>query len=143
MFLLRRTRCTLIALALVLAVNVVRADVVPVVAANSPVTTLSKSQVASIFLGKEVRFPNGMQVVPIDLPEGSPVRDEFYATFTGKSPAQVRAHWSKIIFTGRGKPPRAVPNSVEARKAVAGDPQAISYIERNAVDGSVRVIATP
>ena len=116
-------------------------DVVAVVSARSPVTRLSPAQVADIFLGKSSRFPDGTQATPIDLVEDSPVRDRFYARYTGKSPAQVKAHWSKIIFTGRGQPPRQATNAAEARKLVADNPNAIGYIDPSQVDGSVRVVS--
>jgi ABC-type phosphate transport system substrate-binding protein len=116
-------------------------DVVPVVSAKSPVTTLSSSQVADIFLGKTARFPDGTQAVPIDLQEDSPARERFYAQYTGKSPAQVKAHWSKLVFTGRGQPPRQVASSAEVRKAVAENPSAIGYLDASQVDSSVRVLA--
>jgi len=116
-------------------------DVVAVVSARSPVTQLSSAQVADIFLGKSSRFPDGTQATPIDLGEDSPVRDRFYAQYTGKSPAQVKAHWSKIIFTGRGQPPRQASNAGEAKKLVADNPNAIGYIDPSQVDGSVRVVS--
>lgn len=116
-------------------------DVVPVVSARSPVTSLSSSQVADIFLGKTARFPDGTQAVPIDLDEDSPARERFYARYTGKSPAQVKAHWSKLVFTGRGQPPRQAASSAEARKLVAENPSAIGYIDSSQVDSSVRVLA--
>lgn len=116
-------------------------DVVAVVSAKSPVTSLNASQVADIFLGKTSRFPDGSEAVPIDQAEESRARDRFYAAFTGKSPAQVKAHWAKIIFTGRGQPPRQVSNSAEARKLVAVNPNAIGYIDASLVDDSVRVLA--
>jgi ABC-type phosphate transport system substrate-binding protein len=116
------------------------ADVVAVVAANSHVTALSKSQVADIFLGKSYRFPDGVQAVPIDQNEGSPARDEFYATLAGKSPAQLKAYWSKIIFTGRGQPPPVVSNDVEMKKRLALNTAAIGYIDAKLVDASVRVL---
>jgi ABC-type phosphate transport system substrate-binding protein len=119
------------------------ADVVAVVSSKNPVTSLSKSQVADIFLGKTARFPDGTLAVPIDQEEGSPARDEFYAAFTGKSPAQLKSHWTKIIFTGRGKPPMAVSSGAEVRQFIAANPQAISYIERSSVDGTVKVLAFP
>jgi ABC-type phosphate transport system substrate-binding protein len=121
----------------------VRADVVAVVSSKNPVTSLSKSQVADIFLGKTARFPDGTLAVPIDQEESSPARDEFYATFTGKSPAQIKSHWTKIIFTGRGQPPKAVSNSTEVSRLIAANPQAIGYIERSAVDSSVKVLNQP
>lgn len=116
-------------------------DVVAVVSARSPVTSLSANQVADIFLGKASRFPDGTPAVPIDLVEDSPMRDRFYAQYTGKSPAQVKAHWSKIIFTGRGQPPRQAASTGEAKKLIAENPNAIGYIDPSQVDGSVRVLA--
>jgi ABC-type phosphate transport system substrate-binding protein len=115
-------------------------EVVAVVSAKSAVTALNAGQVGDIFLGKTSRFPDGTQAVPIDLNEDSPARERFYAQFTGKSPAQVKAHWSKIIFTGRGQPPRQASNSSEAKKMIADNPNAIGYIDGSAVDGSVRVL---
>ena len=117
-------------------------DVVAVVSAKSPVTTLNAGQVADIFLGKTSRFPDGTQAVPIDLGEDSPARERFYAQFTGKSPAQVKAHWSKIIFTGRGQPPRQAASSGEAKRIVAENPNAIGYIDQSLVDGSVKVLTS-
>ena len=116
------------------------ADVVAVVSAKSAVTTLSRSQVADIFLGKTSRFPNNVQAVPIDQADGTAVRDEFYAKVTGKTAAQLRAYWSKVIFTGRGQPPLAVSNSTEVKKRLGENPAAIGYIEQSMVDGSVRVV---
>lgn len=122
------------------AVPAAAQDVVPVVSAKSAVTSLNAGQVADIFLGKTARFPDGSQAVPIDLDEDSPQRERFYAQYTGKSPAQVKAHWSKLVFTGRGQPPRQVGSSVEARKVIADNPNAIGYIDSSQVDSSVRVL---
>src|SRR5882757_2003662 len=102
MYLVNRIGLAVVGLALSVGAGVVKADVVAVVSAKNSLTTLSKNQVADIFLGKAVRFPDGTQALPIDQAEGTVARDEFYAKFTGKSVAQLKAHWSKIIFTGRG-----------------------------------------
>jgi ABC-type phosphate transport system substrate-binding protein len=130
-------------IALSLGSAVGKADVVAVVSAHSAITSMSKSEVADIFLGKTTRFPDGKAVMPIDQAESSPLRDEFYLKFTGKSPAQLRAHWSKIIFTGRGQPPPVALSSVEIKKRIVADPDAIGYIERTMVDGSVKILAQP
>jgi ABC-type phosphate transport system substrate-binding protein len=114
--------------------------VVAVVSAKSPVTALNSDQVADIFLGKTGRFPDGSQAVPIDQQEDAPGRERFYAQFTGKSPAQVKAHWSKIIFTGRGQPPRQATSVAELKKMIADNPNAIGYIDPSHVDGSLRVL---
>ena len=120
--------------------NVAHGDVVPVVSRDSMVTALSTNQLVNIFLGRTARFPNGKLAVPIDQAEGTAARDEFYSKFAGKSAAQLKAHWSKIIFTGRGQPPKAVSDSSETKKLLAQNPDAVGYIERSVVDGSVRVL---
>src|SRR5438105_3262115 len=102
-------------------------EVVPVVSAKSAITSLNAAQVADIFLGKTNRFPDGTPAVPIDLSEEAPERERFYSQYTGKSPAQVKAYWSKIIFTGRGQPPRQAASGREMRKLVAENPNAIGY----------------
>ena len=116
-------------------------EVVPVVSAKSPIAHLDAAQVADIFLGKTSRFPDGSIAMPVDQNEDSPVRDRFYAQFTGKSPAQVKAYWSKIIFTGRGQPPRQAADSTEVKRIVSDNPHAIGYIDASQVDSSVRVLA--
>lgn len=115
-------------------------DVVAVVSVRSPLTSLSKIQIANIFMGKTTFLPGGEQALPIDQTEGGAARDEFYARITGKSAAQIKAYWAKIIFTGRGRPPKAVSNGSEVKKLLAENPSAIGYIEQNMVDDSVRVL---
>jgi len=115
------------------------ADVVAVVSAKSSVATLSKAQAADIFLGKVSQFPDGSPAVPLDQAEGSAARDEFYARYAGKSPPQLKAHWSKIIFTGRGQPPMEIANSADLKKRVAENPNAIGYLDQNLVDSSLKV----
>jgi ABC-type phosphate transport system substrate-binding protein len=140
---LHRIGWAIIGLTLSLGSAVGQADVVVVVSAQSAITSLSKNEVADIFLGKTSRFPGGQAVIPIDQAESTPMRDEFYVKFTGKSPAQLKAHWAKIIFTGRGQPPPVVLNSIEMKKRIAANLAAIGYIERDMVDGSIKILAQP
>ncbi|MEZ5592464.1 MAG: phosphate ABC transporter substrate-binding protein [Gammaproteobacteria bacterium] len=132
-----------IVLALALGTGSAVADMVAVVSVHNPVTTLSKNQVLAIFLGATTRFPDGRRAVPIDQAEGSTARNAFYLKFAGKSPAQIKAHWSKIIFTGRGQPPREVANSAEVKQYLAEHPEAIGYIDHTQVDDSVKVVLPP
>jgi ABC-type phosphate transport system substrate-binding protein len=140
MALLNRIGLVAIALGLCLSSAIVKADVVAVVSAKSPITALSMNQVADIFFGKASRFPNGLRAFPVDQAEGSAVRDEFYSKVVGKTAAQLKAYWSKIIFTGRGQPPPSVLNSIEMKKRISENLAAIGYIDRSVVDDSVRVV---
>jgi ABC-type phosphate transport system substrate-binding protein len=115
-------------------------EVVVVVAAGQPVETLARTELADIFLGRASRFPDGRPAVPIDQREGSPARAVFYTAFLGRSAAQMKAHWSKIVFTGRGSPPREAPDGAAVRQLIAEDPQAIGYLDRDLVDASLRIV---
>lgn len=113
---------------------------VVIVSARNPVTALRADQVAALFLGQAARFPDGIEAVPLDQPIGSPLRDTFYDRVANKSPALLKAHWSKMVFTGRGQPPAELPDSAAIRRKVAADPNAIGYIERDALDASVHAV---
>jgi ABC-type phosphate transport system substrate-binding protein len=116
------------------------ADLVVIVSARSQVNALRPDQVAAIFLGQTARFPDGLEAVPLDLPLGSPLRNEFYLRVASKSPALLKAHWSKMVFTGRGQPPAELQDSAAVRRRVAEDPELIGYIDRAALDPSVRPV---
>jgi ABC-type phosphate transport system substrate-binding protein len=135
-----RIAIVLLAIGPTLAGAFASADVVAVVSAKSAIKALTQEQVADIFLGRVSRFPNGLVAVPIDLRDGSPERDQFYAKIAGKTPAQVKAYWSKIIFTGRGQPPRAVPTDLDMKKFIADNDTAIGYIDSALLDSSVRAL---
>ena len=130
----------LIVVALSLIASAATASEVVVVSAKNPLTTLSKNQVMDIFLGRATQFPDGRRAVPIDQAEGSSARDEFYLKFSNKSPAQIKAYWSKIIFTGRGQPPRAVSSDAEVKKLILANQNDIGYIDESMVDSSVKVL---
>ncbi|VXB01604.1 phosphate ABC transporter substrate-binding protein [Massilia sp. 9I] len=116
------------------------AELVVIVSARNPLPPMSGDQVAAIFLGQAPRFPDGAEVVALDQRLGSNERNLFYAQVTGKSPALLKAHWSKMVFTGRGQPPREAADSAAVRRMVADNPAMIGYIDRSALDASVRPV---
>jgi ABC-type phosphate transport system substrate-binding protein len=137
---IRTRRCAAAALLALASVLATAADLVVVVSARNPATALRADQVAAIFLGQAGRFPDGAEAVAIDQALGSPLRDEFYQRVAGKSPALLKAWWSKMVFTGRGQPPREAPDSAAVRRMVAENPSLIGYIDRTALDPSVRPV---
>jgi ABC-type phosphate transport system substrate-binding protein len=116
------------------------AELVVIVSARNPLPALSGDQVAAIFLGQAGRFPDGAEAVALDQRLGSQERQQFYAQVTGKTPALLKAHWSKMVFTGRGQPPRELADAAAVRRMVADNPSMIGYIDRSALDASVRPV---
>jgi ABC-type phosphate transport system substrate-binding protein len=116
-----------------LVVSVALADDV-VVIGNPAAGPLTKEQVADLYLGKS----QGAKLV--DQPNSAPVKAAFYQKATGHDLSQVKATWSRLIFTGKALPPKEVSDAAAVKKAVAADPKAIGYIEKSEVDSSVKVV---
>ena len=129
-------KTTIAAAALAIALPAM-ADVVVVANPKAAESSMTKDQVAQYFLGKSSAMN------PVDQPESAPVRAEFYKKVTDKDASQVKSLWSKLVFTGKATMPKEAADSAAVKKMVASDPKAIGYIEKSAVDASVKVIYTP
>jgi len=70
------------------------------------------------------------------------VRKQFYSKITDKSASQIKSTWSRLTFSGKGTPPKEVSNSADVKKQVSSNLSDIGYIEKSAVDGSVKVLYT-
>lgn len=126
------------ALALVLSASLLAlpasAQIVVVASAKSAAGTLSKEQVSDVFMGKNT------SLTPVDQAESSALRDDFYGKVVGKSASQMKSYWAKMAFTGKGTPPREAGGSGDVKKILAGDGTLVGYIEKAAVDSSVKVL---
>ena len=112
------------------------AEVVVVVNPSAPQASMTRDEVAQYFLGKSTAL------APVDQPESAPIRAEFYKKVADKDMSQVKALWSKLVFTGKATMPKEVGGSADVRRAVAANPKAIGYMEKSAVDATVKVIYT-
>lgn len=133
-----KIRCLGGALLLALgAASLPAAAEVVVVAGAASSASLSKEQIADVFLGKTPGL------TPVDQAESNPLREEFYTKVVGKSAAQAKSYWSKLAFTGKGTPPKEMASSAEVKKALAANPALVGYIEKSAVDASVKTLLAP
>ena len=121
-----------LALGLLLAASAMAGEVVVVMGTGA--APLSKDQLADIYLGRNTTLK------PLDLPESNELRDTFYQKATDRGAAQVKAVWSRIIFTGQGQPPKELPDAAAVKKAVAADPKMVGYIDKSDLDATVRVV---
>lgn len=117
-----------------------QAQVALVAGAHSSASKVTTEQAASLFLGKSEQLPGLSSTVLLDQPESAAVRELFYTKVTGKSAAQVKATWSRLVFSGKAAMPKEVPNSAAVKKTVAENGNAVGYIEKHAVDSSVKVL---
>ena|SRR5690606_15947787 len=101
---------------------------------------LNLDVVERIFTGKTKTFPSGAAAMPLNQPEASPLREAFETSVLKKNASQMKAYWSKLIFTGKGNPPAEL-DAAAVKAKVASDASAIGYIDASEVDASVREVA--
>lgn len=111
-------------------------EIAVIVNPKNPASRMFSEQAAQFFLGKSTQF------TPVERNDSAPLRAEFYQKVLNKDPATVKAGWSKLVFTGKATAPKEYASSADVKKAVAADVSAIGYIEKSAVDDSVKVILT-
>ncbi len=135
-----RTILLAITLSTVLGVHAAHADIDIVVAADNTLTHLNPAQTANVFLSRTGTLPNGEPATPVDLNELSAVRDRFYRSIVGRTGPQMKAYWSRLIFTGQGEPPRSANSPEAVKKMIVGTPGAIGYLDSADVDKRVKVL---
>ena len=90
-----------------------------------------RASAEQIYLGRRSTLPDGRAVILVDLPAG-PARDQFYLQLTRKNPSQIRAYWSRLVFTGRAQPPREAADVDDVRRILQATPGAIAYLPLDA-----------
>ena len=102
---------------------------------------ITENEVSRIYLGKLKTFPDGTNVIPIDLASGD-AKKHFYAKVVRKNDAQLRAYWSRIIFTGKGQPPRQEDSESSVLNLVSSNPNLLGYVDSTKATDDVSVLLT-
>jgi ABC-type phosphate transport system substrate-binding protein len=129
-----------LAASLALASTSLLAEVVVIVHPSNSASIDAKSA-QRIFLGKEKKFSTGKEAIPINQAAGSASRNSFDNDTLGRNSAQVSAYWSKLVFTGKGIPPKEVADDAAVIAIVSSNVDAIGYVDSGSVDASVKAIS--
>jgi hypothetical protein len=129
----------LIGSAVALFASIAHAQIVIVSSARGAVQALSRQEAEQLYLGRTRNLSDGTPVALADLPPG-PVRDRFYEELAHKNPSQIRAHWSRMVFTGRALPPQEAASVAELRARVGANPNLIGYLPAADADSTLRVL---
>jgi ABC-type phosphate transport system substrate-binding protein len=115
-------------------------SLVVVVNPQSGVDKLSREEIIDIFLGRYRKLPSGKTALPIDMAEANTERGRFYQLLVKKSSSEMSSYWARLVFSGQTSPPFQVPDTKAALELVQSSPNAIAYIDRSAVNASVKVV---
>lgn len=109
-------------------------------ASTDPV--LTAQQVKQIFLGKRVKWADGSRIRFVALKD-SPTHQSFLRQYLQKDNSQWTVYWKRMIFTGRGMPPRQFDSQQKLIEYVSETRGAVGYIDESQMDPSqnIQVIA--
>ena len=126
-------------LALCIVSSVSLADIAIIIHPSNN-NSISEDDINRIFLGKNKSYADGEEIKAVNLKSGDDIRTEFEEKALGKASKQVKAYWSKLIFSGKAKPLMESGTDEEALDFVAKNPEAIAYIDASKVNDTVKVV---
>lgn len=118
----------------------VQAELVVIVHPSSNVSSISKSELGKIFLGKASEFSAGGKAIPINQILASSTRKEFDSNILNKSEAQIKSYWSRQLFSGEGTPPDEVNGDLDMLQKISQTPGSIGYIDSSALNDGVKAV---
>ncbi|WP_434928324.1 phosphate ABC transporter substrate-binding protein [Shewanella sp. HL-SH8] len=114
---------------------------IAVIVHPSNADSIDQKYIENIYLGKVKSFPSGEQVVPINMDASQAAKETFDSAVLSKSASQLKAYWSKKMFTGKGTPPKEVSSTEDMIKLISSNPSMIGYIDSGSVNDTVKVVA--
>jgi ABC-type phosphate transport system substrate-binding protein len=98
--------------------------------------TITKDDIARLYTGRSTVLQ------PIQLKESDSKRGVFDEKGIGRSSSQLKAYWSKLVFTGKGTPPPEVSSDAEVIQFISSNEYGIGYIDAASVNDKVKVLMT-
>jgi ABC-type phosphate transport system substrate-binding protein len=91
-----------------------------------PDRPLSKTEVQNIFLGKLTKI-DSTKITFVILKSGD-IHANFLSTHLSRTPDQYTKYWKKLVFSGKGRTPKAFGTEAEVLEYIAQTQGAIGYI---------------
>lgn len=99
-----------------------------VVHPSQPMASITRAELSAIYMKRTRSWGDGSEILPLDQTASSFVRERFSRAVHGKNVAYVTRYWQRLIFSGRGIPPRQLPGDAAVLELVKHHRGAIGYI---------------
>lgn len=92
------------------------------------VQSLTSAQLRSIYLKRQVIWPDGLPIQVFVLPLQSLTHKQFSQSQLKLFPYQLERNWQKLTFSGIGTPPSEVSSATDMLRLIQTTPGAIGYL---------------
>jgi ABC-type phosphate transport system substrate-binding protein len=107
---------------------------------DNPLDSVEPESLRDFYLKKITTWNNGDAVLPIDLTAKTAIYGRFARDVIGKAPAQLRAYWSRQVFSGKGVPPPMSSSSAAVIEHVLEHRGAVGYVPLGVDVGRAKVL---
>jgi len=118
-----------------------QADITIISNKSVNVDSITPKQAKKLWLGRLKKL-GGARVTVVDQTTSNKTFDDFYNKVIHKKPRQLKAYWAKIMFTGKGFPPKQLANDTAIIEWVSRTPGALGYVDSSAVNDTVKSLLT-
>lgn len=115
------------------------AEILIITNKNVSENTLNQEHLQDIFLGKVVQWEDH-KAIRMAVLRDPKLHEVFLEEYIHKSQNQWRMYWKRMVFTGRGLPPRTVNSEAEMLEYVAETDGAIGYVTSDKLGKGARNI---
>lgn len=131
---------SLVLLASMMMAQQAHAELVIITHPKNSVMGISADELKRIYMGKSHSFSNNQRVHAVDQQIGSSARDMLNKKVLQMSEGKRKSYWSRLIFTGKQKPPLILDDDAAVLEWVATHPGGLGYITSNKVSKRVKVL---
>lgn len=117
------------------------AEIAVVASASASISSADAAELKRLYLGK-TKTLSGVKVTAINQTNSNEISSAFNQAVLQKSGNQLKAYWSKLVFTGKGTPPKELDGDAAVIAALKDDSSAVGYIDSASVTGDVKVLLT-
>lgn len=111
-----------------------------VVIVNQNAPELTKEEIIDFYLGRVQTFSNGKKIELLQPAIDSDIRKKFSLKVVGRNSTQLKALWTKLVFTGAATPPLELEEA-EIASRIAKNNSGIGYIsDKSLVGPGVKVV---
>jgi hypothetical protein len=110
-----------------------------VVGRESFVTEVTPDTLRELYLRRQRLWANGAVAIPVNLPAGHALREDFSRLVLGRSSRDLVAYWNGRYFEGI-RPPVVLPSAAAVRAYLAAEPGAVGYLPADEVDDTCKVL---
>lgn len=130
----------LFSLLMTMSCSLIAAELVVVVNKANGISEISKSDLVAIYTKKMTKWSEGDEKIkPVMLKKGA-VRDTFIKSYLDMTPSSFKSFWQKMVFTGKGTPPKGLSEDSDIISYVKDNEGAIGFVAKGTATEGVKAV---